>query len=149
MSSMASHVTSLTIVYSTVYSGADQRKHQSFTSLAFLMGIHRWPVNSPHKGPVTRKMFPFDDVIMKITTQHYHNNLKDCRGTTNCLGMHLLSSKSWHQGHKLSHAMCYHTNMPAFSISFQKKLLASTLKCSTANEIFNKTYSAHRPHTYS
>ena len=27
-------------------------------------GIHRWPVNSPHKGPVTRKMFPFDDVIM-------------------------------------------------------------------------------------
>ena len=29
-----------------------------------LEGIHRWPVNSPHKGPVTRKMFPFDDVIM-------------------------------------------------------------------------------------
>ena len=29
-----------------------------------MRGIHRWPVNSPHKGPVTRKMFPFDDVIM-------------------------------------------------------------------------------------
>ena len=64
MSPMASQITSLTIVYSTVYSGADQRKHQSSASLAFVRGIHRWPVNSPHKGPVTRKMFPFDDVIM-------------------------------------------------------------------------------------
>ena len=61
---MASQITSLTIVYSTVYSGADQRKHQSSASLAFLRGIHRWPVNSPHKWPVTRKMFPFDDVVM-------------------------------------------------------------------------------------
>ena len=52
------------IVYSTVYSGADQRKHQSSVSLAFVRGIHRWPVNSTHKWPVTRKMFPFDDVIM-------------------------------------------------------------------------------------
>ena len=63
---MAFQITSLTIVYSTVYSGADQRKHQSSTSLAFVRGIHRWPVNSPHKGPVTRKMFPFDDVIMHM-----------------------------------------------------------------------------------
>ena len=52
MSMMASQITSLTIVYSTVYSGADQRKHQSSASLAFVWGIHRWPVNSPHKGPV-------------------------------------------------------------------------------------------------
>ena len=65
MSAMASRITSLTIVYSTVYSGADQRKHQSSASLASVQGIHRWPVNSQHKGPVTRKMFPFDDVIMK------------------------------------------------------------------------------------
>ena len=64
MGTMASQVTSLTIVCSTVYSGADQRKHQSSTSLAFMRGIHRWPVNSPHKGPVPRKMFPFDDVVM-------------------------------------------------------------------------------------
>ena len=64
MNVMASQITSLTIVYSIVYSGADQRRHQSFASLAFLRGIHRWPVNSPHKRPVTRKMFPFDDVIM-------------------------------------------------------------------------------------
>ena len=64
MSAMASQITRLTIVYSTVYSGADQRKHQSSGSLAFVRGINRWQVNSPHKGPVTWKMFPCDDVIM-------------------------------------------------------------------------------------
>ena len=64
MGVIASQITSLTIVYSTVYSDADQRKHQSSTSLAFVRGIHWGPVNSPHKWPVTRKMFPFDDVIM-------------------------------------------------------------------------------------
>ena len=67
MGTMASQITSLTIVYSTVYSGADQRKHQSSASLAFVRGIHRGPVNSPPKWPVTRKMFPFDDVIMLYT----------------------------------------------------------------------------------
>ena len=55
MSTIASQITSLTIVYSTVYSGADQRKHQSSASLAFVRGIHRGPVNPPHKGPGTRK----------------------------------------------------------------------------------------------
>ena len=64
MATLASQITSLAIVYSIVYSDADQRKHQSSASLAFVRGIHRGPVNSPHKGPVTRKMFPFDDVIM-------------------------------------------------------------------------------------
>ena len=48
--------------------GADQRKHQSSASLAFVRGIHWWPVNSPHKGLVTRNMFPFDDVIMRATS---------------------------------------------------------------------------------
>ena len=59
----ASQITHVSIVYSTVCSNADQRKHQTSASLAFGR-IHRWPVNSPHNGPVTRKMFPFDDVIM-------------------------------------------------------------------------------------
>ena len=66
MGTMASQITRLTIVHSTVYSGTDQRKHESSASLAFGRGIHRWPVNSPHKGPVTRKMFPLDDVIMAL-----------------------------------------------------------------------------------
>ena len=61
--SLHPQITSLTIAYSTVYSDADQRKHQSSASLAFVRWIHRGPVNSPHKWPVTRKMFPFDDVI--------------------------------------------------------------------------------------
>ena len=56
MSAISSQITSLTIVYSTVYSDVDQRKHQSSASLAFVRGIHRSPVNSPHKGPRTRKM---------------------------------------------------------------------------------------------
>ena len=64
MGTMASQITSLTIVYSTIYWDADQGKHQSSVSLAFVQGIHRWPVNAPHKGPVMQKMFPFDDVIM-------------------------------------------------------------------------------------
>ena len=64
MGAIASQITRLTIVYSTDYSDADQRKHLSSTSLAFVRGIHQGPVNSPHKWPVTRKMFPFDDVIM-------------------------------------------------------------------------------------
>ena len=63
---MASQITSLTIVYSTVYTGSDQRKHRRSASLAFVRGIHRWPVNSPHKWPVTRKIFPFDDVIINV-----------------------------------------------------------------------------------
>ena len=64
MSAMASQITGVSIVCSAVYSGADQRKHQSSASLAFVRGIHRWPVDSPHNGPATRKMFPFDGVIM-------------------------------------------------------------------------------------
>ena len=64
ISAMASRITGDSIVCSAVCSGADQSKHQSSTSLAFVRGIHRWPVDSPHKGPVTRGMFLFDDVIM-------------------------------------------------------------------------------------
>ena len=77
---MTSQITSLTIVYSTVYSGADQRKHQSSASLAFVRGIHRGPVNSSHKWPVRRKMFPFDDVIVSIIT--------DAQSPGPCLNSH-------------------------------------------------------------
>ena len=64
MSAMVSQITSVMIVYSTVYSGTNQRKHQSSASLAFVQGIQRWPVNSLHKGSITWKIFPFDDIIM-------------------------------------------------------------------------------------
>ena len=83
MSVMASQITSLTIVYSTVYSSTGERKHQSST----------WPANSPHKGPVTRKMFPFDDVIMIRVTDNsiitriaseYHNGI-----SSGCISIYL------------------------------------------------------------
>ena len=64
MTAMASQITTFTIVYSIFYSDATQSKIQSSVSLAFMRGIHRGPVNSPHKWPVPRKMFPFDDVTM-------------------------------------------------------------------------------------
>ena len=67
MGMMASRITSVLIVCSTVSSSADQREHQSSTSLAFVRGIHRWPVNSPNKRPVTGKTFPFDDVIKQTS----------------------------------------------------------------------------------
>ena len=70
MSVMVSQVTSLTIVYLTLYSAADQRKHQSSASPAFVQGINRSPVNSPHKLPVTPKTFPLDDVIMPFVSAH-------------------------------------------------------------------------------
>ena len=70
MGPIASQITSLTIVYSTVYSDADQRKYQCSASLAFVWGFNRRPVNSSHKWPVTRKMFSFDDVIMLWSSYH-------------------------------------------------------------------------------
>ena len=73
MDTISSQITSLAIVYSMVYSGADQRKHQSSASLTFVRGIHRGPVKHRHKWPVTRKMFPFDDVII-----YWNNRYPDC-----------------------------------------------------------------------
>ena len=66
VTAMASQITSLTIVYSSIYSGADQRKHQSSASLAFVWGIHRWPVNTPHKSQQRGKCF-------QLMTSSWHN----------------------------------------------------------------------------
>ena len=78
MSTVTSQITSVSIVCSTVGSSADQRKQLSSAPLAFVWGIHRWPVNSPHKRPVTRKMLSFDDVIMWWETmigRYSHNQV--------------------------------------------------------------------------
>ena len=66
MGAMTSRITNVSIVCSTVFSGADQKKHQSSASLAFVRGIHRWPSDSLYKGQVTRKMFSIDDIIMRL-----------------------------------------------------------------------------------
>ena len=85
---MASQIISVSIVYSTVCSGTDQRKHQSSASVAFVRRIHRWPVNSPHKGPVTQKLLPFDDVIMymfiSVTASDLFNQNVACLITRWC-----------------------------------------------------------------
>ena len=87
MSAMAPQITSLPIVYSTLYSGTDQRKHQSSASLDFVRGMHQWSVNSPHKGPVTRKMHPFDDVIMFFCTLfQYH--FEQCHVILSSISLH-------------------------------------------------------------
>ena len=70
MSSVAFQISGASIVCSSVCSGADPRKRQSSASPAFVRGIPWWPVAFPHKGPVTRKMFPFDDVIMHVSVSH-------------------------------------------------------------------------------
>ena len=93
MSKMVYQITSLTIVYSTFYSGADQRKHQTSASLALVRGIHRWPMNSPHKWPVTRKMSRFDNVI----TLRWRHNGRDSVSNHqphDCLLNHLFRRRS-------------------------------------------------------
>ena len=92
MGTVTFQISSLTIVYSTIYSDADQRKHQSSASLAFVRGIHRGSVNSPHKWAVTRKMFPVDDVIM-VTHQN--------KGNKQRVLMH------GHQGWNVRHGLCH------------------------------------------
>ena len=83
MTMLASQITSLMVVYSIVYLGVNQRKHQSSASLAFVREIHRGPVNFPHKWPVTRKMFPLDDVIMRHGWPNHNNPpMTDCMNKT-------------------------------------------------------------------
>ena len=83
MSPVSSQITSVLMVCSTVYSGVDLRKHQSSMPLAFMRGIHRWPVNSPHKGPVTWKMLSLmtsscSEIILKDIGEvcQYQNSTK-------------------------------------------------------------------------
>ena len=82
MSAMASQITGISTVCSTVGLFTAHRKHQSSALLAFVRGIHRWPVNFPHKRPVTRKIFPFDDVIMIILiVARYKDLMNNDKGT--------------------------------------------------------------------
>ena len=84
------------------FSRVDQRNHQSSASLAFVRGIHQWPVNSPHKGPVTRKMFPFDDVIMAnrgpcrwFWGRTYRLWMIKCRDQQTCIVTLQLQTRAW------------------------------------------------------
>ena len=119
MSAIACQINSLTIVYSTFYLDADQRTHQSSASPAFLRGIHRGPVNSPCKWPVTRKMFPFDDVIMHFILWH---------GTGKCICilckmyLYMLVDARWQGGSIFTRLRLYihvndtHPNWPLLNV---------------------------------
>ena len=85
ISTIASQITSVSMVYSSVCSDADQRKHQSSASLAFVRGIHRWPVNSPHKGPVTRTCFQLMTSSWRwISCLHYPINARNSIPAYDC-----------------------------------------------------------------
>ena len=115
MGPISSQITSLTIVYSIVYSDADQRKHQSSASLAFVRGIHRGPVNSPHKWPVKREMFPFDDVIMF----QFHQNTDHLLNTTvifiRC--RHILAAVTPNKSHRDLRHLTYISAKYKFSVT--------------------------------
>ena len=82
MSTMASKVTGVSIVCSTLASATDQRKHESSASRAFVWGIHWWPVNSQHRRPVTQKMFPSDEFIICV---FLYVNFPVCLNTHICI----------------------------------------------------------------
>ena len=105
MSPVASQITSLTIAYSTVYSIADHSKYQTSSPMAFISGNHQWPVNSSHRGPVTRKMIPFDDVIMinasyrvcpMKDTRHLDNRIEDHQPFSTCHGLFVYIAVAWY-----------------------------------------------------
>ena len=108
---IASQITSVSIVWSTVCSGADQRKHQSSATLAFVRGIHRWPVDSPHKRPVTQKMFPFHDVIIlgqislgNVLFPHYIKPLPEPTLTNHQWDRAIFISGQFHKSHTSHHS---------------------------------------------
>ena len=93
-----------------------KKTHQSSASLAFVRGIHRWPVNYPHKGPVTRKMFPFDDVIMmsEVNNHNAQSSLalrpNGSRARSNCHAVLPVCLVQMHQKANTSHVeikKCY------------------------------------------
>ena len=66
MSAMACQITGALIAYSTGLFRCRLKKTSKLRVTGLMRGIHRWPVNSMHRRPVTRNIFPFDDVIVKI-----------------------------------------------------------------------------------
>ena len=125
MSVMASQITSLAIVYSTVHSRRRSKKHRSSASLAFVRGIHRWPVNSPHKGPVTRKMFPFDDFIMKACMANQLGDFYRSIDNSTTHAVMLYMTTTWHGNAFLMGCWPY----DIFFVAILNKLLKKQSRC--------------------
>ena len=135
MAAIVSQIAGVPIVYSNVYSGADQRKHQSSASLAFLRGIHRWPVNSPYIGAATRKMFPFDDVILLLW-----NLLICCPMYMNCHGDFMLTNVETNAHHYTLTGIAHRLQVAGYFAHFiwQK----SSIIAKGTQEVFH--YAKHR-----
>ena len=102
MGAMSYQITGVSIVCSTVCSDADQRKHRSSASLAFVRGVHWWQVYSPHRGPVTGRHFhlmtsswnkvnieAFSDVVTITGSElltHWGRVTHICVGNLNTIG---------------------------------------------------------------
>ena len=111
-------------------------------------GIHRWPVKSPHKGPVTRKMFPFDDVIMSNRIKPYRieliwENIKICLQFFKS-EMAQIIEISPHVGQRptyLSLKTCVYLNFLALimvtEIELQKGWICTSVCCTSACYIKN------------
>ena len=122
MSMMASQITSLTVVYLTVYTSADQRKHQSSASLAFVWGIHgdRWIPRT--KGQLRGKCFHLMTsswiIIMvhslqyKVIMMVYYNNVTiywDVSFPGKCQIVAILQNNVWFTQYSLVvHQFEYH-----------------------------------------
>ena len=116
---MAFQITGVSIICSTVCSGSDERKYQSSMSLAFVRRIHRSPVDSPHKGPEARKMFPFDDVIMHIQLfwQDLGLHKLDFTGLMFCKRYANITLVTYHL-HNRWMINCYHETLAFIALSF-------------------------------
>ena len=119
MSAMTSQITSFAIVYPTVYSATDERKHQSSASLACVREIPWWPVNSPTKVQWRGKMFLFDDVIMALAS--CLRNIQPCAKQT-CIWKRVT-----HAIHKNDWIVCRWQNTPRHytRCNMDKKMLLS------------------------
>ena len=116
MSAMASPITGVSIIFLIICSGADQRKRQSSASLAYVRGNPRQPVNSPRKGPVTRKMFSFDDVIMDvlIKLQLHRNSMHTMKYLTMMRNFDTLChTSSAYQTNKRTHILYIYIYIPS------------------------------------
>ena len=101
MTTRASQITSLTVVYSTIYSDADQRKHQSSAWLAFVWGIHRDRWIPRTKGQLRGKCFHLmtSSCMLKLVPNHNQSGLSNW-GSDLLIRLISIHSLLWrHNGH--------------------------------------------------
>ena len=138
MGAMASQITSLMIVYSTVYQTQIKENIKAARHWPFMWVIHRWPVNSPHKWPVTRKMFPFHDVIMWwiMFIDEHKLNLRLCLWSSNLQSKNVTLCKQFGRRRLIISyiGLCNtHSRTPFWHRSVLLRLTSEVTKLNTIN----------------